>query len=105
MMHVLRKSTRSKSQKKYYSGKLDDNVHINTTWENIRHNINISGKESLGHHKLKKHKSWSEEECLNYKIKGSLLNCSGCITLKSDEWIIWTMLDMELETLWGGGGF
>jgi hypothetical protein len=36
---------------------------MNRTGENIRENINISAKESLGYYKLKQHKSWFDEEC------------------------------------------
>jgi hypothetical protein len=30
----------------------DDNVHMNTAWENIRENIKTSAKESLGNYEL-----------------------------------------------------
>jgi hypothetical protein len=36
-------------------------MDINRAWKNIRKNINISAKESLGYYELKKHKSWFEE--------------------------------------------
>jgi hypothetical protein len=32
---------------------LDAEVEINTTWETIRENINISAKASLGYYELK----------------------------------------------------
>jgi hypothetical protein len=35
---------------------LDAEVEINSAWEMIRSNINISGKESLGYRDSKKHK-------------------------------------------------
>jgi hypothetical protein len=38
-------------------------VKINSNWETIRENINISAKESLGYFELKKHKSWFDEGC------------------------------------------
>jgi hypothetical protein len=37
---------------------LDTEVDINRAWETIRDNIKTSAKESLGYHKLKKHKPW-----------------------------------------------
>jgi hypothetical protein len=42
---------------------LDTEVDINTIWETIRENINISTKKSLGHYKVKKHKPWFDEGC------------------------------------------
>jgi hypothetical protein len=36
---------------------LDEEVEINSAWETIRENINISAKESLGYYELKKHKA------------------------------------------------
>jgi hypothetical protein len=36
---------------------------INSAWETIRENIQISAKESLGYFELKKHKPWFEEGC------------------------------------------
>jgi uncharacterized alkaline shock family protein YloU len=35
---------------------------INRAWENIKENIKTSAKDSLGLHKLKKHKPWFDEE-------------------------------------------
>jgi hypothetical protein len=32
-------------------------------WENIRGNVKISAKESLGHYKLKRYKPWFDKEC------------------------------------------
>jgi hypothetical protein len=37
---------------------LDDNADINRAWENIREDIRISAKESLGHYVLKQCKLW-----------------------------------------------
>jgi hypothetical protein len=42
---------------------LEDGVEINSAWEIIRENINISAKESLGHYKLKKHKPRLDNGC------------------------------------------
>jgi hypothetical protein len=40
---------------------LDTEVEINSAWETIRENIQISAKESLGYLELKKHKPWFDE--------------------------------------------
>ena len=45
-------------------GNLSDNKDINMARENIKENIKISAKESLGLHKLKQHTPWFDEECL-----------------------------------------
>jgi hypothetical protein len=37
---------------------LDTKVGINSAWETIRENINISAKESLSYYKWRKHKPW-----------------------------------------------
>jgi hypothetical protein len=42
---------------------LDEEVEINSAWEMIRKNINISSKESLGYCELKKHKPWLDQAC------------------------------------------
>jgi hypothetical protein len=42
---------------------LDTEVEINSAWETIRENINISAKESPGYFEFKKHKPWPEEGC------------------------------------------
>jgi hypothetical protein len=42
---------------------LDEEVEINSAWEIIRENINISAKENLGYFELKKHKPWFDEGC------------------------------------------
>jgi 50S ribosomal subunit-associated GTPase HflX len=42
---------------------LDTEVEINSAWETIRENINISAKENLGYFELKKHKPWFDEGC------------------------------------------
>jgi hypothetical protein len=38
-------------------------VKINSAWEMIRENINISAKQSLGYYELKKHKPWFNKVC------------------------------------------
>jgi hypothetical protein len=38
-------------------------VQINSGWETIRENINISAKNNVGYFKLKKHKPWYDERC------------------------------------------
>jgi hypothetical protein len=43
---------------------LDAEVEINSAWETIRENINISANESIGYFELKKHhKPWCDEGC------------------------------------------
>jgi hypothetical protein len=42
---------------------LDTEVEINSAWETIRENINISVKESRDYFELKNHKTWLDEEC------------------------------------------
>jgi hypothetical protein len=42
---------------------LDTEVEINSVWETIRENIEISAKESLGYYDLKKHKQWFDKGC------------------------------------------
>jgi hypothetical protein len=42
---------------------LDAEVEINTIWETIRENVNISTKDNLGYYELKQHKPWSDEGC------------------------------------------
>jgi len=46
-------------------GNLTDDENINRAWENIKENIKISAKESLGLQELKQHKPWFDEECLS----------------------------------------
>jgi hypothetical protein len=36
---------------------------INSAWEEIRKNIKISAKESVGYYQLKKHKPWFDKGC------------------------------------------
>jgi hypothetical protein len=42
---------------------LDIEVEINRCKDNIRENIKILAKESLGYYELKKHKPWFDEGC------------------------------------------
>ena len=56
---------------------VNDDEDVNTTWENIRENIQTSAEESLGVHELEQNKRWFHEECLVFWIKGSGLKCSG----------------------------
>jgi len=39
---------------------------MNRAWENIKENIKISAKESLGLCELKRHKPWFDDECLHF---------------------------------------
>ena len=45
---------------------LNEEEDVNRIWGNIKHNIYISAKESLGMHELEKHKPWFDEECLGF---------------------------------------
>jgi hypothetical protein len=45
---------------------LDTEVDINSAWETVRENINISVKKSLGYYELKKHKPWFNEGCSKF---------------------------------------
>jgi hypothetical protein len=56
---------------------LDAEVEINSVWEMIRENIQISAKESLGYFELKKHKPWFDEGCSKLLDQRKQLNCSG----------------------------
>jgi hypothetical protein len=42
---------------------MDTEVEINSAWETIRENINISAKESPVNFELKRHKSWFDDGC------------------------------------------
>jgi hypothetical protein len=42
---------------------LDAEAKINSVWEMIRGNTNISAKESLGYFELKMHEPWFDEGC------------------------------------------
>jgi hypothetical protein len=37
--------------------------YMNRAWENIRENIKISAKDSIGNHELQHHKPWFDDEC------------------------------------------
>jgi len=45
---------------------LNDDEDVDSTWENIKENIQTSAKESLGLHELKQNKPWFDEECLGF---------------------------------------
>jgi hypothetical protein len=40
---------------------LDAEVEINSAWQTIRENIQMSAKDSLGYFEIKKHKPWFDE--------------------------------------------
>jgi hypothetical protein len=42
---------------------LNDSEDVNRAWENIREDIKISAKETLGLYRQKQHKPWFDEEC------------------------------------------
>jgi hypothetical protein len=56
---------------------LDTEVEINSIWETVRENINISAKESLGIYEVRKHEHGSMKDAQNYLIKGKKLNYGG----------------------------
>jgi hypothetical protein len=43
---------------------LEDSGDINRAWDNIRENIKISARESLGYCEPKHRKTWFDEGCL-----------------------------------------
>jgi len=45
---------------------LSDDEDINRGWENIKENIKLSAKDSLGLQELKQHEPWFGEECLGF---------------------------------------
>jgi len=45
---------------------LNNDEDVNRTWENIKENIQISVKESLGLHEFKQNKPWFDDECLGF---------------------------------------
>ena len=44
----------------------DYDEDVNRTWENIKENIQTSGKESLGLDEFTQNKPWFDEECLGF---------------------------------------
>jgi hypothetical protein len=56
---------------------LNAEVEINSAWEIIRENLNISAKESIGCFQLMKHKLWLGEICSKLFDQRNKLNCSG----------------------------
>jgi hypothetical protein len=47
---------------------LNDNEDVNRTWENIKENIKLSTKESLGLYELKQHRPWFYGEVLLFLV-------------------------------------
>jgi len=45
---------------------LSDSEDLNRAWENIKENIRISAKESLGLYEWKQHKSCFDGECSGF---------------------------------------
>ena len=45
---------------------LNDDEDVDSTWENIKENIQTSAKERVGLHELKQNKPWFDEECLGF---------------------------------------
>jgi len=45
---------------------LNEDEDINRIWGNIKYNIQISAKESLGMHLWTQHKHWFDEACLGF---------------------------------------
>ena len=45
---------------------LNDSEDIYRAWENIKENIKIAAKETLGLYELKQHTPWFDEECLYF---------------------------------------
>jgi hypothetical protein len=58
---------------------LDTEVEINSSWETIPENIQISTKESLGYYELRKYKPWFDERWSNLldQRKQAKLNSPG----------------------------
>jgi hypothetical protein len=45
---------------------VSDSEDLNRAWENIKENVKISAKESLGLYELKQHKTWFDEKFLRF---------------------------------------
>jgi hypothetical protein len=45
---------------------LNDSKDINRAWDNVKENIKISAKETLGLYEPKRHKPWFDEECRQF---------------------------------------
>ena len=56
---------------------VNEDEDVNGIWGNIKHNIQISAKESLGMHEWKQHKPWFDAECLGFLDQRSGQKCSG----------------------------
>jgi hypothetical protein len=63
MMQMLRSSISPESHIGLQLWEMDDNADINRAWKNIRENIKISAKESLGHYELNEHRPWFGKVC------------------------------------------
>ena len=42
---------------------------VNRAWDNIKENIKISARESLGLHEWKQHKPWFDKECVDFLVQ------------------------------------
>ena len=63
----VRKGNRIKVSNRFASlENVHDNEDINRSWENIKENIIISAKESLGLYELKQYTARFDEECLSF---------------------------------------
>jgi hypothetical protein len=54
---------------------LEAEVELHSVWEEIRENIKISAKQSLGYYEFKKHKPWFDKGCsklLNQRKRAKL---------------------------------
>ena len=56
---------------------LSDDEDINRAWENIKENIKTSDNDSLSLQELKQHKTWFDEECLNFLDQRKPAKMSG----------------------------
>ena len=45
---------------------LSDSEDINRAWKNIKENVKISAKESIGLYEEEQHKPWFDKECLSF---------------------------------------
>jgi hypothetical protein len=56
---------------------LETEVEINSAWETVKEDINISAREGHGYYEMKKDKLWFDEMFKIVSSKETLLNCSG----------------------------
>jgi hypothetical protein len=67
----VRKGNRIKVSNRFAAlENLHDNEEVNRSWENIKENIIISTKESLGLYELKQYKTRFDEEWLSFLDQG-----------------------------------